>query len=197
VTNLLPDNSDIEPLTRTQLLLAMGVTALMLLGLSKAWIYFGSAPLLAWNLTSQAVGVGLGIGLGISAASAAIYRLWPAYQRSATFYLELVIKPLALPDVVWLGLLPGMSEELLFRGVMLPAIGLNWLGLAISSVCFGISHMSGVKHWPYAIWATVIGLILGFSAMETQNLLIPIVAHITTNIVSGLAWRLKYLQPKT
>jgi uncharacterized protein len=34
-------------------------------------------------------------------------------------------------------------------------------------------------------------MLLAFTMVETGNLLIPIVAHITTNFVSGLAWKLK------
>ena len=60
--------------------------------------------------------------------SSIIYRLWPAYRQSADVYLALVLKPLILMDLIWLGLLPGLSEELLFRGVMLPALGLKLYG---------------------------------------------------------------------
>ena len=56
-------------------------------------------------------GIGLIVGLAISAVSAAIYRLWPAYQKSADFYLNFVLAPLTLSDSIWVGLLPGMSEE--------------------------------------------------------------------------------------
>jgi hypothetical protein len=104
--------------------------------------------------------------------------------------LQLVLKPLILPDIIWLGLLPGMSEELLFRGVMLPAIGLNATGLVITSVLFGVLHLSGKQQWPYVVWASVVGLLLGFSALATGNLLIPIVAHISTNLISSYLWKL-------
>ena len=73
--------------------------------------------------------LGVGIGVGITLLSGVIYQLWPAYRKSADMYLALVLKPLHWPDLLWLGLLPGLSEELLFRGVMLPAIGLNWIGI--------------------------------------------------------------------
>jgi uncharacterized protein len=79
---------------------------------------------------------------------------------------------------------------LLFRGVMLPAIGLDPIGMLLSSLCFGVLHMTNVQQWPYAVWATAIGFLLAFTTVETGNLLIPIVAHITTNLVSGLAWKL-------
>ena len=183
-----------EPLTRNQVLIAMGVTAIALLAIAKLWLHFSSVSLLTWSWNATGLLWGVGIGVGITLASTLIYRLWPAYRHSADFYLELVLKPLLWPDLIWLGLLPGLSEELLFRGVMLPAVGLNAIGLIFSSLCFGVLHLSGAKQWPYVVWATVVGLLLGWSAIATANLLVPVVAHIVTNLVSSCVW--KFSEPK-
>ena len=86
----------------------------------------------------------------------------------------------------------GMSEELLFRGVMLPAVGLNATGVVASSLLFGVLHLSGPQQWPYVVWATAVGLLLGFSALATGNLLVPIVAHIVTNLLSSYLWKLDH-----
>lgn len=183
---------NVEPLSRVQVLIAMGVTAVLLLLCARLWLFFDtSVVMLPLRWSGLSLLVGIGTGLGITAASAVMYRIWKAYRQSADYYLELVIKPLALPDLIWLGLLPGMSEELLFRGVMLPALGLTWFGLALSSLCFGILHFSGSQQWSYVIWATVIGAVLGLSAVLSGNLLVPIVAHITTNLISSCIWKLK------
>ncbi len=188
-----PERGELEPpelerLTRPQLLVAMAATALILLVIARLWLFFEPIQLPV-ALKGQDAAVGLSIGLAISAISGLIYRLWPAYRQSADFYLVFVLAPLSVADSVWVGLLPGMSEELLFRGVMLPAIGLNTTGLIVSSLCFGVLHMSGRQQWPYAIWASVIGLVLGGSALATGNLLVPVVAHITTNFVSSFIWQ--------
>lgn len=186
----LPDTPEMEPLTRTQVLIAMGVTAVVLLLIAKVWIHYGNAYLLSFRWQSTHFLLGIGIGLGITALSSVVYRFWAAYRKSADFYLEMVLKPLVLPDLLWLGLLPGLSEELLFRGVMLPELGLNWSGLAISSLCFGVMHFSSPKQWSYVIWATIVGSLLGFSAIATGNLLVPTVAHVMTNFVSSSFWKL-------
>ena len=185
-------NPKIQPLTRTQILVAIGVTAVLLWLAAKLWLQIGSVSLLnlSWNLIDLLKGIGL--GLTITAASSLVYRLWPAYRRSADFYLEFVLKPLILPDIIWVGLLPGLSEELLFRGVMLPALGFNVTGVIISSVCFGVLHLSGSEQWPYVVWATAVGLLFGFSALLTGNLLVPLVAHVLTNLVSSYSWKLAY-----
>ncbi|NER36397.1 MAG: CPBP family intramembrane metalloprotease [Oscillatoria sp. SIO1A7] len=185
-----PNNPELEPLTRTQVLVAMGVTALILLVLAKLWLYFTSTSQLPIKLQLLALPLGAGLGLAISLSSSIVYLLWPAYRQSADVYLELVLKPLVWPDLIWLGLLPGLSEELLFRGVMLPSFGLDAVGIAITSFCFGILHLGGIQQWPYMIWAMLVGGVLGASAVMTGNLLVPIVAHIVTNLLSSSVWKL-------
>ncbi len=183
------NNFEIEPLNRTQILVVMGVTAILLLAISKIWQKIGSVELLPLVFDTNALVWGVGLAGGITIASSIIYRIWPAYRESANIYLNMVIRPLLWPDLLWLGLLPGLSEELLFRGVMLPALGLNLAAVIISSLLFGILHLSGAGQWPYVVWATVVGFALGYVALITGNLLIPITAHIITNWVSSCLWK--------
>jgi hypothetical protein len=189
VTEQLPDDPELISLSRTQILIAMGVTAIVLLLISKVWVQFGAAAFLTIRWSTTALLMGLALGASITVASSIIYFLWPAYRQSADHYLQLVLKPLVLPDVIWLGLLPGLSEELLFRGVMLPTFGMDWVGILFSSLCFGVLHLSSLRQWPYVVWATLIGGVLGGSAVMTGNLLVPIAAHVTTNLVSSCLWK--------
>lgn len=181
-------------MTRTQILIVMAVTAVLLLVASRVWMQLSHVMLLDVRWTWDAIGQGMLLGLSISAMSSVVYRVWEAYRLSADYYLDLVLKPLLLPDLIWLGLLPGLSEELLFRGIILPEFGLNWQGLAVSSLAFGVLHLSSLKQWAYVVWAAIIGALLGLSAILTGNLLVPIVAHVLTNIVSGLIWKLRQLK---
>lgn len=169
----------------------MGITALILLFLARLWLAFDTVQMVPVTLTLPAILSGIGLGVGISAASAVAYKIWGSYRASANLYLNFILASLTLTDLIWLGLLPGMSEELLFRGVMLPAIGLNPWGVLISSLCFGVLHFSGAHQWSYIIWATAIGAILGASVLATGNLLVPIVAHIVTNLISSYTWKLR------
>lgn len=184
-----PDQPEVESLSRTQVLIAMGVTAVVLLLVAKLWVQFGTVILLPLKWSPIAILQGVGLGLVITLASAVVYRLWDAYRQSADYYLALVLKPLVLPDLIWLGLLPGLSEELLFRGVMLPAFGLTLEGVMISSLCFGVMHLSSPRQWSYVLWAAAIGILLGYSALLTGNLLVPIVGHIVTNLISSSVWK--------
>ncbi|MEA5624723.1 CPBP family intramembrane glutamic endopeptidase [Nostoc sp. UHCC 0251] len=185
---------EIPYLTRIQVLGAMGATAIILLIVAKLSLYFGNFSLFSLELNQRELLLGVGLGFAITALSGLTYRLWTAYRKSADYYLEVVLKPLALPDLIWLGLLPGLSEELLFRGVMLPALGLDHLAVIVSSLCFGILHLSGSQQWPYVIWATIVGMIFAYSALLTGNLLVPIVAHIITNWISSYFWKMSQLR---
>lgn len=181
--------SQSESLSRTQVLVALGVTSVLLLLAANLWLYLQPQVLLPITLTLGDSFMGIGLGLGITCLSALIYRGWPAYRKSADSYLTMVLKPLHWMDLPWLGLLPGLSEELLFRGIMLPAMGLTPQAIIISAVSFGMLHLSSWRQWPYVIWATLMGLVLGLAAVITHNLLVPVLAHTTTNLISSLLWK--------
>lgn len=182
-------NPEIEPLSRTQILVVMGITAVVLLAVAKVWQKIGSVTIMPLLFDRHALLWAAGLATGIIFASSFIYRFWPAYRRSADIYLKLVVEPLIWADLIWLGLLPGLSEELLFRGVMLPAFGSNLFAVILSSCLFGILHLSGANQWPYVVWATIVGFAFGYVALITGNLLIPILAHIVTNLVSSCVWK--------
>ncbi len=74
----------------------------------------------------------------------------------------------------------GVAEELLFRGALLP-----WIGLAASSLVFGAFHFVPTRTLaPWALWATLMGLLLGLVYEETGSLVGPIVAHAAINAVN-------------
>ena len=179
-----------EEFSRPQILFVMGLTAVLLLAIAKAWQYLAGVALFPLQTTWNAIALGAAAAAAITLASHGVYRLWPDYRRSADRYLQLVLGPLVPADLIWLGLLPGLSEELLFRGVMLPAWGANWLAVAITSCIFGALHLNGWQQWAYAVWAAIVGAMLGSIALLTGNLLVPVVAHIGTNALAGAIWKL-------
>jgi uncharacterized protein len=180
---------EVESPNRFEILGAMGLTAVLLLIFAKLWLYFGQTVLLPMTFNWTDLGIAVSLGLAITGLSNIVYRLWPAYRDSADFYLAFVMKPLAWPDLLWLGLLPGISEELLFRGVMLPSLGYNLAGVVMAALCFGLLHMSGTRQWPYALWAGVVGVALGYALLLTDNMLVPIGAHVCCNLCSGAIWK--------
>ncbi len=176
-------------LSRTEVLVAMGLTAAGLLLVSRLWQFFDPTAQFPWVWRGVDVLWGIALGLGITALSRLVYWLWPRYRVCSDAYLELVLTPLVWPDLLWLGLLPGLSEELLFRGVMLAALTPPWVGLLVSSACFGILHLGSWQQWPYGVWATCIGLILGLAVLASGNVLVAVVAHGLTNWLAAGLWK--------
>ena len=186
----IPDKEN-NSLSRSQVLIAMAVTAIAFLVISKGWVYLTGIPMVSLYWQPEHGAIGVGIGVGVALLSSLIYEVWESYRIAAQEYLEMVLKPLKPVDLIWLGLLPGLSEEMLFRGVALPALGMNGIALIISSVVFGALHMASAKHLSYTVWAIAVGMMLGAVTMYTGNLLSAIVAHVLTNSLSGVIWKWK------
>lgn len=82
-------------------------------------------------------------------------------------------------DLFILAAIAGVSEELLFRGVIQPWIQSSWgvtVGLIGSNIVFGLVHAVTPL---YAILAALVGIYLGLSMDYggDKNLLIPIIIH--------------------
>lgn len=179
-------------LSRSQVLIAMAVTAVILFAISKGWTYVTGVAMVSLYWDTQHATMGVGIGLGVALLSSLLYDLWESYRLAAQEYLEMVITPLVPLDLVWLGLLPGLSEEMLFRGAALPNLGMNGMAVIITSIVFGLLHMASVKYFSYAFWAIAVGMMLGAVTIYTDNLLTAIVAHTLTNSLSGVIWKWKH-----
>ncbi|MEB3273634.1 MAG: CPBP family intramembrane glutamic endopeptidase [Prochlorothrix sp.] len=184
-----------EPLDRMQILVAIGVTAILLFTIAKIWQIFGQVTPLRIHWSWSDVGLGIVLGGGITLASGLLYLLWPQYRNSTQVYLDLIVQPLLWVDLIWLGVLPGLSEELLFRGMVLSAFGFGWLTLVVSNLCFGALHLSSWQQWPYGVWAMVVGLILALSVVWSGHLLVAVVAHICTNLFWGGLWKWRSSPP--
>ncbi len=134
---------------------------------------FGPSPLKAalWGLSVGAL-VAPGVWhlfVRVPAARAVLYRL----QTVLRFDL------LRGRDIGLIALSAGVGEELLFRGVVQPH-----LGLVPTAVLFGLAHP--LTRW-YVLYATAAGLLLGYLAQATESLLAPVLCHA---VVDGwLLWR--------
>lgn len=82
-------------------------------------------------------------------------------------------------DLMVLAAIAGLSEEVLFRGVIQPWIESSWglnAGLVFSSIIFGMVHAVTPL---YAVLATMVGIYLGLSLDYggERNLLVPVIIH--------------------
>lgn len=162
--------------TRSQFLNFAGLFegSLALLALGVGWL-IGIDPVSKLSWSWQAVGWGV---LGAIPTFALFYvtYCYPVGQlRKIRDFLSRELGPslasLRWYDLILLSVLAGVSEELLFRGLLQP-----WLGPTWSNILFGAVHWITPL---YALFAFVIGYYLSWlmAVIEPTNLLTPIVTH--------------------
>jgi membrane protease YdiL (CAAX protease family) len=130
--------------------------------------------------------VALGVTLGLLLAVGTRYSV-PRFAWAKNLHLELrpFAKDVSPVGIVMLALTSSLGEELLFRGLLEP-----WLGLWLQALLFGVLHqMAGPSRWVWAGWATLVGLLFGSIFELTGSLAGPLAAHA---LVNGL--NLSYLK---
>jgi uncharacterized protein len=160
---------------------AIAGEAAMLVAAWAAAYWLGIAPLERLQLSVDAVALGTAATLPMCLGLAwTLTTRW----RPARELVELVVEQLgpvlagrSTAQLALLAMLAGISEEVLFRGVV--QVGLErWLPAAMAliaaSVIFGLAHFASTT---YAVLAAVVGLYLGTLFLLQDNLLPPIVAH--------------------
>lgn len=101
------------------------------------------------------------------------------------------------PELAIISAAAGIGEELLFRGVLQPWIGMYsspLVGLAIASLLFGAVHAMSTT---YFIAATLLGVFLGWMTMTYDDLIGPIVAHALYDFVAIMLIRSSLDSPTT
>jgi hypothetical protein len=166
-----------------------GAYALMS-GIALALIWAIGTPLLhpkprfsfsGWSLDeSSAHWISLTGGILIALIVVALSRVTvQRFEWARRLHLELrpFARGLDPAGIVVLALLSAAGEELLFRGLLQP-----WMGLVPQAVIFGLVHqMPGPSRWIWVSWALVVGLALGALFELTGSLLGPIAAHALVN----------------
>ena len=88
-----------------------------------------------------------------------------------------LLGPLVGGEIVILAAASSLGEELLFRGALLP-----WLGLWVQAGIFALLHVGpGKRFLPWTATAFAIGVGFGVLARETGSLGGPIAAHFVIN----------------
>jgi membrane protease YdiL (CAAX protease family) len=82
----------------------------------------------------------------------------------------------------------GVTEELVFRGFLIPALetalGSAWFAAVLSSLVFGFLH--GYQQTPGMLRAGILGFGLALPLIMTRSLLPAILAHTAYDIVAGV-----------
>jgi membrane protease YdiL (CAAX protease family) len=126
------------------------------------------------------VGVGLCLGAATIAGSRVIVRR-AQWARAICVALMPSLSGAAEAALVTAALGSAVAEELLFRGLLVPV-----LGIVGSSIVFGAVHqLRGEGRWMWMVWATVMGLLFGLVFAATGSLAGAIVAHATINLANS------------
>jgi membrane protease YdiL (CAAX protease family) len=91
-----------------------------------------------------------------------------------------LLGPLTGREIVILAIASAIGEELLFRGALLPWLGVWWQGIV-----FALLHVGpGRRFLPWTASALVLGIAFGGLAQWTGNLGGPIAAHFVINFLN-------------
>ncbi len=123
---------------------------------------------------------------------------WEPFTRMSqtlTNVLGPAVRDCTWTELVTLSLLVGVSEELLFRGVL--QVGLLpwgwWPAMIATSVAFGLAHAITPT---YAVCAALVGAYLSLimEAASPPNLLIPILCHAGCDLYAFVQLKREQLQ---
>lgn len=128
-------------------------------------------------LISPLAGIALGL-LVVFVTRLAVHRF--EWARGLHRSFRGLLGNLHARDIFILAVASSVGEELLFRGALVP-----WIGIVPSAVIFALLHIGpGVKYLPWTASAFVAGLILGAMFRELGDLGGPIAAHFTINFLN-------------
>jgi len=141
-----------------------------------------AAMRIRFRITWMDVLVGAFVGLALRAVIMIVELLSVGHLTSSSSLF------LVDHNLVWLAtaviapvIIAPVVEELFFRGLVLPAIGTNWIGIMGSAVIFSAVHLVTGFHLLTAVSTFIVGLALGFLAVRTKRLGASITAHIVYN----------------
>lgn len=182
---------DTPPLSRNALIIITIVLEAALLLVAAVWINLAHLELLpSFGFKTAPILWGLLTGCGTVALSFVCI----TYGRRIPMFLELrklsaeflvpMMSKLNVFDMIFLSLISGFCEEVLFRGVLQAQ-----MGIAAASVLFGIFHDPSFRQKGYIVLATAAGVALGYLYQTTGNIWSCITAHVFHNTVSMLLIR--------
>jgi len=171
------------PLSRASLVIglyaAMGIVAFLIAaGRGDPDLYrLGGSPK-AWQLGAGPA-AGLALGLGVVALTRFATRNFQ-WARDLHASFRDLLGPLTGREIVILALASSVGEELLFRGALLP-----WVGVWIQAAVFAALHIGpGRRFLPWTASALALGIGFGLIAQWTGNLGGPITAHFVINFLN-------------
>jgi len=148
------------------------------------WIERRTPAELAMGHALPELGIGMLGGLGLFSLTMAILWACGVYHLSEWGGLD------HLGGGFVPALLGGITEEILFRGLLFRLIAKllgTWGALAITAAFFGFAHLAnhGATAWSAAAIALEAGVLLGAAYAATTRLWLPIGLHFAWNFTEG------------
>ncbi|KAJ6725732.1 CAAX AMINO TERMINAL PROTEASE FAMILY PROTEIN [Salix purpurea] len=131
-----------------------------------------------------------GLVILVSSCRYLLLKTWPDFAESSEAANQQVLTSLQPSDYVVVSFLPGVTEELLFRGALLPLFGMDWKSVLLAATIFGVLHLGNGRKYSFAVWATFVGFVYGFATIVSSSLVVPMASHALNNLAGGLLWRL-------
>lgn len=125
------------------------------------------------------------VGTGIMVVAAGVMALAGAYRIDGVNHDAYLLGPLMV-----LGILPGVTEEIVARGILFRVVeeGIgSWAALVFSALLFGFGHAAnpGATVWSSVAIAIEAGLLLGMAYAWTRSLWFCMGLHAAWNFTQG------------
>jgi membrane protease YdiL (CAAX protease family) len=131
-----------------------------------------------WQLLVGPV-IGFAVGLGVVGLTRVATRHFQ-WARDLHINFRDLLGPLTGQEIIILALASSIGEEVLFRGALLP-----WMGVWLQSLVFALLHVGpGRRFLPWTLSALVLGIAFGWLAVWTGSLGGPIAAHFAINFLN-------------
>ncbi|KAF7813650.1 CAAX amino terminal protease [Senna tora] len=131
----------------------------------------------------------IGLVVLISSCRFLLLKTWTDFSESSEAANQQVLTSLEPLDYMVVAFLPGISEELLFRGALVPLLGMNLISIGVVALIFGVLHLGGGRKYSFSIWATFVGLAYGYATILSSSIVVPMASHALNNLIGGLLWR--------
>ncbi|WCK56040.1 CPBP family intramembrane metalloprotease [Aneurinibacillus sp. Ricciae_BoGa-3] len=158
---------------------------LFVIGLLGVFVFYMRKGMVLTDLFSfgnirPAILLGAAAAGAVVAAEAAMIRVLPPQTFDDGGLNELLFKGLPYWHIAFIALVVAFCEELLFRGVMQPNLGL-WA----TSALFALIHVRYLKKWVMFVTVLTVSLLLGWLYNRTGSIWSVITAHFLIDFILG------------